>query len=199
MTMTISAPEVRPVQNLDTQAKAVEHDTRVRELDAFIRGSWAELGWLCIMIRNGEEWRLLGHGSFDAWLLDAAPYSRASCYAGMKAFEELANDFSPEELTGIPHGNAHVLKLLSKEERSNPKIREAAKKQRPKQFRETVIKEYPDAHVESQVKKVFVFDDSAWIVISCALDFYRDKMEEPNLSDVAVIEAIMADWKANYE
>lgn len=191
---TINCPEIR-VQNLDTQAKAVEHDTRVRELDAFIRGSWAELGWLCIMIRNGEEWKLLGHGSFDAWLLDAAPYSRASCYAGMKAFEELANDFSPEELTGIPHGNAHVLKLLSKEERSNPKIREAAKKQRPKQFRETVIKEYPDSHIETQVKKVFFFEDSQWVVIEKALTAYREIEDMPNISDAEAMEGVCAQWR----
>lgn len=195
MNMTVNCPEVRP--NLDTsdfESRAKAHDQRVRDLDQFVRGVWAELGYLCLLVRNGEEWRVLGHHSFDAWLLEAAPCSRASAYGGMKAFEELADDFTPAEMVEVPHGNAHVLKLLPKAVRRDPAVRKAAREQRPKQFLAQMQKEHPELHLETKMPKKFIFTSDQWGVIEKALDEYRDESGSPEMSDADAMEGICADW-----
>lgn len=197
MNMTVNCPEIRTngsSPNLDTLERAKAHDQRVRDLDQFVRGVWAELGYLCLLVRNGEEWRVLGHHSFDAWLLAAAPCSRASAYGGMKAFEELADDFTPAEMVEVPHGNAHVLKLLPKSVRCDPAVRKAAREQRPKQFLAKMQKEHPELHLETKMPKKFVFTNSQWDAIENAIEQFRKDEGSPETSDADAIEGICASY-----
>lgn len=193
---TITCPEIREF-NISDRERAELHDARVREINRIVRESWSELAAICIQVRDRQEWKLLERltldvnlppqfTSFDDWLLDAAPVCRATAYKGMGILSVLAKDLAPEEIAGIEIGNASILayEVSSPAVRRDPEVIHAAKSGRhTKVLRETVMRKYPNQHLEDSVEKKLVFSRSQWEKVESAFEAYRTVDEKARLED----------------
>lgn len=171
--------------------KAQSYDGRMRDLEKQISQTWYEAGQIGLAMRNSRGWELLNFGSFNQWLLDAAPKSRSVVYAAINALEEL-NDVPAEELKEIAHSTVHILKKLPKEVRKNPAVREAAKKLTTKEFGRKMKADHPELHLENYIKTEFLFEASQEKVIDEAIEKAKALYDLPTKE--LAIEAICADW-----
>lgn len=138
-----------PVNDIPTQALLT--DTEVRQWEKRHNAQFSRLGILLLECRTKELWRYLPQGfhSFDAWLLDAMPCSRSTGYSALQVAERLSG--IPEaERALISPGNLRTLAEVDdpKVIKSRP-ILDAAKSMKPAAFREHVIKQHPEQHIEA--------------------------------------------------
>jgi hypothetical protein len=174
-------------------ATAAEHDRRVREIERQLAASWSELAEIAIAVRDGQEWRILGFSSFNAWLADAAPRSRAMIYSAIGLLEELT-DVPIQELRQIGIGNAHILKKLPRASRTSRGVLEAAKALPPRQMLATVIQSHPDHHLEDIATQKFKFTASQWIAIEEAIEECMSQYDGEITTREEALEAICAEW-----
>lgn len=147
---------------------AKAHDERMRELEKIWSNTWQEIGLLAIVVRDNNEWKVLGYSSFNAWLLDACGKSRSVVYAAMGALDEL-KDIPREQLQEISHQNAHVLKKIPKTIRANPKVIEAARDLTNKAFVRKMKQDHPELHLEEFIKREFRFTETQEIEVDKAI------------------------------
>lgn len=187
--------EPRDVEASEQGARSLAqaHDSRVREIERQITGAWSELAELAIQVRNGQEWAVLGFRSFNAWLVDAAPRSRAMIYSAIGLLEEL-KDVPIEDLRQIGIGNAHILKKLPHTSRTSRGVLEAAKALPPRQMLATVIETHPAEHLEQVCTQRFKFTVSQWQVIEAAIDEMMSQYDGAITTREEALEAIAADW-----
>lgn len=171
--------------------KAQAYDARMRDLEKQIQSTWHECGEVGLWMRNSKGWEMLGHHSFNAWLLDAAPRSRSVVYAAINALEELT-EIPAEELKEIAHSTVHVLKKLPKDVRSKPEVRKAAKEMTTKEFTRKVKRENPNLHLEEFEKREFRLTESQEDVIDRALAKAGEIYDLP--TDELRLEAVCADF-----
>jgi len=172
---------------------ARSHDHRVREIERSLVASWSELAEIAIQVRDAEEWKLLNFHSFNAWLADAAPRSRAMIYSAIGLLEELKADVPIAELRQIGIGNAHILKVLPKEARRKKDVLDAAKALPPRAFRGKAISAAPHHHIENWVDQRFRFTVSQWEAIDEAIEQLMGRDEDVTSPEEA-LEAICAEW-----
>jgi hypothetical protein len=170
---------------------AVLHDKRVRQIEAQITGAWSELAELAIQVRDHGEWQVLGFHSFNSWLLDAAPRSRAMIYSAMGLLEEL-RDVPMDELRCIGIGAAHVLKKLPRASRARPEILEAAKTLQPRNFLATVMESHPAELLEETVTPRLKFTVSQWVKLEEIIEKAMAMFEVSTKAEA--IEAVLVDW-----
>src|ERR1035438_7112891 len=103
-------------------------------------------------------------------------YSRASAYQYMKLFRDLEPLGSAVD--GMSLGVAHVYKLLPTALQTDPALISAAKRMKPKEFREKISREHPQAHVEVQEDICLKLDESLAKVFHETVDLMR--IEEGN-------------------
>lgn len=161
--------EVRP-ESLTPTERATARDSFVRDFERQF-SNWTDIAKCCIEVERDKDYKLLGHPSFHAWLLAAAPRSRAYLYLVMGRYKELIADIPEEELAKIPLGSAGVLKQLSSKIRQDPEVRKAAKK-KPSELREA-LKHHPGQGIETIVEKKLQFTASQWEIINGAFEKYR--------------------------
>lgn len=171
--------------------KAQAYDARMRDLEKQIQSTWIECGEIGMWMRNLKGWEMLGHHSFNAWLLDAAPRSRSVVYAAINALEEL-KDVPAEELKEIAHSTVHVLKKLPKEVRSKPEVRAAAKTLTTKEFTRKMKADNPGLHLENLIKREFCFEGTQEEVIDRAIEKAKELYDLP--TDELALENICADF-----
>lgn len=181
----------RPLLDMKEQAKA--DDEYVRQFDRQLR-DWPHLAQVCLRVSEQGEWEILGFHSYDAWLMDAAPFSRSMAYWAVATFKELSGDFTPDELREMPSSTARVMKQLSTSARRNPVIREAAKKKR-RDFVKVVKQIEPHQHVEDITCRTITLTDSQDEVVEKTFAAIREK--EPELTDGAILELLCAGWWAS--
>jgi hypothetical protein len=161
---------------------------RAQDRDAYVRdfdrrwGDWVPIAECCVNVERDRDWAMLGFSSFNEWLCDAAPRSRSYLYMVIGRYKELSPDMPPGELAQIPLGSAGVLRQLPASLRSDPEVREAAKRP-PKEFRESLRESHPEQHIEEIVIVRLKFPMSAWTVISAAYEAYKLVDETASMSD----------------
>ena len=171
---------------------ARSHDQRVREIERSLVASWSELAEIAIQVRDAEEWKLLNFHSFNAWLADAAPRSRAMIYSAIGLLEELKPDVPIAELRQIGIGNAHILKKLDKRARTSRKVLEAAKTLPPRKMLLEVIQTHPERHLEQDVTPRLKFSASQWLAIEEAIEHAKEAYGVE--TEEEAIEAICAEY-----
>ena len=153
---------------------AVQYDSKIRTIERDLKGNFVDMGSILIEMEKRELWKELEDRqgnkfkSFDRWLKDAAPFSRASGYAAKESMKRLIGFIPVEELKEMPRFAVETIAKLPKEKRASTKIRHAAKTQSRKKFTETVQKEAPEAHIEQ--KETIRVDASAKRVADRAIE-----------------------------
>lgn len=146
-------PEMTAEQRKDL---AVKNDEKFRSLETETRKNFVEMMVILREMKTLALWKELKHNgkgfsSFDSWLKDAAPYSRASGYAALKAADKLLPFIPKEELAEMPRRNIDLLTKVPKMhyEKVGSPVREAAKKSE-KDMREAIQNHAPEAHVDQR-------------------------------------------------
>lgn len=181
----------------DRRALFTELDGRVRNIEARFKATWLELSNLCIAMQDGELWREGGYDSYGQWLMNAAPMSRAYAYAAVKARQAL-RDVPEEDLKEIPLGNAITLEQTPRNRRNGDLI-EKAKRQPPREFRETVEDEIPEAHVELTTVHRFRLTRGAGKVLRSGLDMWRILNDDPEAPAESALEGLIADYMLGHQ
>ena len=174
-----------------------ELDKRAREFEAQYKNAWVELADICTTIRDNELWRDGGYHSYNSWLLSACPTSRSVAYAAVGAREEL-KEIPDKDLKQIPLGNAKTLQSTPRQKR-NGKLLEAAKRQAPREFTATVIREAPEAHLEQRQCHKFRLVSSASKKLQEAFARWKKLNDDPDAPAEACLEGIVADWMESTE
>lgn len=161
---------------------------RAQDRDAFVRdfdqrwGDWLPIAEACCAVERDKDWALLGHRSFEAWILAAAPRSRSYLYLVIGRYKELSVDIPPDELARIPLGSAGVLRQLPSSMRRDPEVQREARKQ-PKEFRESLRTSHPEQALEQIVSVKLNFPMSLWALISQRFELYQLTDETATMVD----------------
>jgi hypothetical protein len=159
--------------------------------------SWGRLGKLCTLVERDKDWELLGYASFGSWMMaveEHSGYSRASAYAYMRLFKELEPAWGTE-VHELSLGTASVVRQLPSALQRDPEVRHAAKRMKPKQFREKIATEHPDAHVEMKEELCLKLDGSAAALWHEALEAARLLNGDPEMTYEQFLELeLLTDW-----
>lgn len=186
-----------PLSEAEKKIKAVEDDKRFRALETSTRTNFVEMGFILreFKLYNLHEFVQNKQGkkftSFDSWLKEAAPLSRASGYGALRAAEKLLPIIPKKELEQMPRYSIALLSSLPKLHLQNDVIRKAASTQTKKELVKTIQREAPDAHIEGKKKIVIQVDESSAPIIADAFE------AAANLGDVdekEVLEYICTSW-----
>lgn len=178
--------------------RASHHDRRMRELEKQQVSTWSEMAQIAIAVRDGREWETLGFESFNQWLKDAAPQSRAAIYAGIGLISAL-DDVAQADLKEIPQSTAKVLKSLPRSMRRKPEVIEKAKRLPPRQFVQEIQEQAPELHIERVCKRSFTFESSQEKVIDAGIEMANLLevgyiSDDKPLTDEQALEKIVAEW-----
>lgn len=189
---TINCPEVRNYESsLSPHERAEARDSYVRNFERQF-SDWTDIAKVCIDVERDEDWKLLGFPSWNQWLMDAAPRSRAYIYLVVGRYKELSPDIPEEELAKIPLGSAGILKQLSPAVRKMSKIRLAAK-EKPSKLRQVVHQECPDQHIEALDVRSLNFTESQALVFDEMISCYR-AMNNGSATVEEAIEYLCSGW-----
>jgi hypothetical protein len=188
------------------EQKAIEDDKRFRELEISTRSNFVEMMFILREVQAYGLHKFMkspktgkGFTSFDTWLKDAAPLSRAGGYAALRAMEKLkaADKLIPiiprKELEQMPRYSLDLLSKLPKVKLENPVIREAAKSQSKKDLVKTINEQAPDAHIEA--KKTIQVDASSAPII---LDAFKAAVAISGCAPEDALEIICADYLESF-
>jgi hypothetical protein len=149
-------PPVPEMTATERKELAVAHDEKFRSLETATRKNFVEMMVILREMKTLALWKELKHNgkgfsSFDSWLKDAAPYSRASGYAALKAADKLLPFIPKEELAEMPRRNIDLLTKVPKMhyEKVDSPIRKAAKGSES-EMRTAIQNHSPESHVDSQ-------------------------------------------------
>jgi len=186
--------EIRTPSDLDMRHnQATKRFVRAGELDRIYVSTWQEMGFLALESERNEDWRLLGYASMGSWLQTAFPKSRSVVYAAWGAVKEL-QDIPSEELAGIEHSTAHILKKVPQSIRkADPVLIQDAKRMTTEEFTVEVARKYPELHIEVRVRKAWKFEESQMKTVAAAVALC--KLFNIEISrDEDAIEHICADY-----
>ena len=148
-----------PLSEEQKQKKAVDDDRRFRELEKNTRTGFVEMG---MILREMKAYGLHAYiknkqgktfGSFDSWLKEAAPLSRAGGYAALRAAEKLLPVIPKAELEAMPRYSVELLaKIPAGKLKLDSPIIKAAKTQKKKDLVKTIQEHAPEAHIEQERK-----------------------------------------------
>src|SRR5258708_5515786 len=146
--MSVNSPQT-PHEGLSTVNLHLSLDSEAdpkrqfKMIDAWLREyerrnrDWPTLAKMCIEVKVKKLWKLGGYKDWSHWVLDAAPVCSKTVFVHVSMYENLAPDFSHEELREMPPETAKKMTQVSSACRKDPVIREASKKKR-KEFVQTV-------------------------------------------------------------
>ena len=197
---------------------ATEHDARMRELEAQQIATWSEQAEIATLVRQNREWELIEIEvenakkkkvrrlctSFNDWVCNACPKSRAHIYAAMGLLASLEDDIPKEDLREIPQTTAKVMKALPSKDRKDPAILKKAKTMQPREFVGEMQRERPDLHIEAHVPRKFHFEASQEGVIDAAIAM-ADILEaghwldQPLLPPEVCLEKICSSWMLDHQ
>lgn len=169
-------------------------DARTRQIEAQNKRNFLEIGLVGLFVEENELWKeLIGedgqlYRSWDAWVMDAAPISRAYAYDAKSKIKILRENKIPlEEAAKIPQCNLKQLVKLSTPVMRDPEILKKAATLSENAFYEEVRTSHPNEHLCVRSPMKFAMEISERKIIDAAIDMAR-------LLDEAVTreEAILA-------
>jgi len=197
-------PQSYTIEQIDSMAKeyplgafGMAMDARIRQFDKQQKLTFVEIGYICLKVEQTEAWReMYDQGkfkSFGAWITDAAPSSRATCYAAMGEVKRAIEDKLPlQQLNTIPRCNIRTVNRLSTELKRDPEILKAAETLEERDFLRKIEKEHPLEHVEDLSPMRFKFEKSQRQKVEEAIQVAMVIYELPTRE--AAMEVIAADW-----
>lgn len=197
---TINCPEIRP-ECLDVtpmQRAKARHAEVLSICEHLVQAlhAWGRLGKLCTLVERDNDWELLGYSSFGAWMMrieEISGYSRAAAYSYAKLYRDLEPLWGAE-VHELSLGTANVVRQLPSALQRDPEVRRAAKRMKPKQFREKIAGDYPDSHIETREELRLNLDDSFAKVFHELVECTRVLYEQPEMSYERAIEIWGAGW-----
>jgi hypothetical protein len=190
--------------NLQLSVEAeVDPKRQFKMIDAWLREyerrnrDWPTLAKMCHEVKVKGLWKHGGYKDWSHWVLTAAPVCAKSVFVYVCMYENLAPDFSHEELREMPPETAKKMTQVSSACRKDPVIRAASKKKR-KEFVQTVKAVAPEQHIEDDHRKIFNFSESQWAVIEQTFKEFREQVEAPEMSDEEVVEALCVNWRQSF-
>jgi hypothetical protein len=175
---------------LPDDVAASKLDTLMRQLEQQYKRSYVMRGVCGLEVKQRQLWKVLQFSSFEQWLQNACPQSRADVYAAMRTVEELT-EIPRQELEEIPRMNLKVLQSLSTAVRRDPEVLQAAKVCSEREFVARVRQTHPEQAMEQHRRLVFNPTVSAASVIEDALETAIASGEFGNREEV--LEAWAAD------
>lgn len=201
MTGTVcNAPEIRP-EMLDftpIQRAKSRHSEVLSICEHLVQAlhAWGRLGKLCTLVERDKDWELLGYASFGSWMMkieEVSGYSRAAAYSYAKLYRDLEPLWGAE-VHELSLGTANVVRQLPSALQRNPEVRHAAKRMKPKQFREKIADEYPDSHIEVREEVRLNLDGSFVPIFHEVIEAMRVIEDDPLLSYERALELAFLAW-----
>jgi hypothetical protein len=174
---------------LPDDVAASKLDTLMRQLEQQYKRSYVMRGVCGLEVKQRQLWKVLQFSSFEQWLQNACPQSRADVYAAMRTVEELT-EIPRQELEEIPRMNLKVLQSLSTAVRRDPEVLKAAKVCSEREFVAKVKQSHPEQHVQSERKLTFTLPSDAADMVERELE---KTMAEEECSRDQALEAWAAD------
>ncbi|MHB1952165.1 MAG: hypothetical protein ACYCOU_00330 [Sulfobacillus sp.] len=174
--MPVETLDWASVDRLPSPEAANVLNARVRLLDGLLRGAFMELGYIVGEVQRRMLWREMcpspgqPYESFNAWLKDAAPYSRSHCYAALKIVDELSKDIPREKLLQIDETNARTLLGVSSAIRQDESIQRAAQTMPGPEFVEHLQAQHANQHVETAKRFSVTLSATDYEAVMEALD-----------------------------
>lgn len=197
-------PQSYTIQQIDQMAKswdsgafAMAGDARVRQFDKAQKLTFIEIGYWCLLMEQKESWRVMYGGgkfkSFGQWITDAAPSSRATCYAALGEVKKALEDgMELDQMNRIPRCNVKTVNRLSTKLKKDPEILKAAETMEERAFLRKIEKEHPDQHVEDKNPYRFSPDKTQRTIIDRAIE--GAMLLYSLTSREAALEVIANDW-----
>ena len=154
---------------------------------------WITLARLLSVMEKAGDLERLGFHSVNACIAEIetlSGYSKSSIYAYRKLYEECG--LNQVDVPDMPVESAHVFKQLPAQLQRDPQVVDAVKRMKPNKFREKMVVECPEAHVEYPIFKRFTA--SQWEKINETLNLYRQTVQDMELSDQEAIEGLVQSW-----
>src|SRR5208337_434937 len=199
MATNCTAPEIREFREQTPHQRAkLRHEEVISICNHLVQAlhAWGRLGRLCTLVERDKDYLLLGFESFGQWMMnveEVSGYSRAAAYQYMKLFKELEPAWGAE-VHDLSLGVAHVVKLLPQALQTSPEVRSAAKRMKPKEFREKISRDHQDAHIETREEIRLNIDGSFATMFHEVVEAMRTLEELPELSYERAVEIAFASW-----
>jgi hypothetical protein len=132
--------------------------------------------------------------SFDRWVKWACPKSWGYVRDAMRVIKKLPN-LSPVDMESIGRSNLLALGTISEGLKSDPKVIDAAKKLKTRDFVKKMNADY-NQHIEQSEAMVFPVTTSQRDAIEAVLDFVGEKMSIDDRS--GQLEALAEDWRQEH-
>jgi len=152
----ITAEIISAMRSWEHGAAAAAYDHRARMIESESLSSFSELGIIVKEVDDQELWRWITKTdgelchSWDDWVQDALPVSRATAYSARKVAQRLSG--IPEaERALISPGNLRTLAEVDDAKITGSRlILDAARNLKPEAFRAKIMREFPERHLEAK-------------------------------------------------
>lgn len=157
--------------------------------DGMVRAAltWVTLGRLLTVMERDRDFEELGFKSMGQCMMqmeNLSGYKRSSAYAFKKLVEELPS----VDMDGMSFGSAKVLQQLPSAMQRDPEVIDAARAMKPKQFRQKLAGEYPDALIEVREELRLNLDVSVMRMWDEFIELARKVNGDPDLTMEQIFE-----------
>jgi hypothetical protein len=150
---------------------------------------WARIGRLAVQMEQDQDYAALGFDSMGACIMEIellSGYDRSSIYAYKTLYEE-ASPNAGETILQMPLGSAQIYRQLPSALQRNPVVQTAART-KPKDFRVTLARDYPQALVETRTRLLLNLDNSVYILWEEFMRICREVSGDPSLTYEQALE-----------
>ena len=199
-------PQSYTIEQIDTMAKtwtlgafAAAADARVRQFERQQKLTYIEIGYICFVVDEKKAWRELnGFHSFEDWLTDAAPSSRATCFAAKSEVKRALEDgIDLQVMNRIPRCNLKTMRELSTSLRLDPEIQREAEVKSEQEFKRHIEAKFPDQHIEADAPMRLKPSRSQRLKIEEGIEKCMELYSLP--SREAALEVIVVEWLQKVE
>jgi hypothetical protein len=187
------------LEPLEVQAATV--DARVIQIEKFNRTVYAELGLLMLFCETKKLWGFMFDDtgarfkSFESWVCARAPYSRSYALEAKSKMKILKESGTPmDKLTDVTRANIQLLAQLPPALQRDEEVLKDAKLLTEEAFRDKIVREHSEAHIEPKKKMVFDFEATAREVVDEAIAIAMKKWD---CSRQAAVEGIFGEFLIN--
>ncbi len=184
--MRLTVEELGRMRKWTRDHRATVIDERAREIEAWSKETFVELGLLCCEMDDNRLYENLldeagkpEFASFGQWLEVAMPTQQSTAYAALRSMRVLKDVVPESELEQIPRCNLETLGKCSTDVARDPLLVEKAKTMKQNEFVRAVQHDFPTQHLEERDPYRFAPTRSQREVIDAAISAVReDELKE---------------------